>query len=161
VTLYNIPLFASPIDVPTLQRLAEFPRVIGIKDSSGDVAFMMRMIAAIRPRRPEFCFLTGWDAVLVPMLLVGANGGTNAASGVVPELTRKLYDLTCAGNVEAAVRMQYGCWSYSMLFFTPPISPKASEPPLNCAGSRWDIADSHSARLNKWTARNCREFCAA
>src|SRR4030095_7748465 len=57
VTLYNIPLFASPIDLPTLQRLAEFPRVIGIKDSSGDVAFMMRMIAAIRPRRPEFCFL--------------------------------------------------------------------------------------------------------
>src|SRR3569833_1781969 len=29
VTLYNIPMFASPIDVPTLQRLAEFPRVIG------------------------------------------------------------------------------------------------------------------------------------
>ena len=30
VTLYNIPMFASPIDVPTLQRLAEFERVIGI-----------------------------------------------------------------------------------------------------------------------------------
>ena len=34
-------------DVPTIRRLAlEFPRVIGIKDSSGDLAFMMRMIAA-------------------------------------------------------------------------------------------------------------------
>src|SRR5262249_49184699 len=32
VTLYNIPMFASPIDVPTIRRLAEFPRVIGIKD---------------------------------------------------------------------------------------------------------------------------------
>src|SRR3954462_9313415 len=53
VTLYNIPMFASPIDVPTIQRLSEFPRVIGIKDSSGDVAFMMRMIAAVRPRRPD------------------------------------------------------------------------------------------------------------
>src|SRR5437764_488412 len=41
VTLYNIPMFASPIDVPTLRRLAEeFPRIVGIKDSSGDVAFM-------------------------------------------------------------------------------------------------------------------------
>src|SRR5215475_13092130 len=39
VTLYNIPIFASPIDVPTIRRLAEeFPRVIGIKDSSGDPA---------------------------------------------------------------------------------------------------------------------------
>jgi 4-hydroxy-tetrahydrodipicolinate synthase len=35
VTLYNIPLFASPIDVETVVRLAaECPRVIGIKDSS-------------------------------------------------------------------------------------------------------------------------------
>src|SRR3954471_890409 len=36
VTLYNIPMFASPIDVPSIRRLSELPRVIGIKDSSGD-----------------------------------------------------------------------------------------------------------------------------
>ena len=42
VTLYNIPMFASPIDVPTIRRLSEFPRIIGIKDSSGDMAFMIR-----------------------------------------------------------------------------------------------------------------------
>src|SRR5512137_672935 len=90
----NIPMFASPIDVPTIKRLAEFDRVIGIKDSSGDLAFMMRMIAAVRPIRPDFSFLTGWEAVLVPMLLVGADGGTHATSGVVPELTRMMFDLT-------------------------------------------------------------------
>src|SRR5208282_5293324 len=106
VTLYNIPMFASPIDVPTIRRLAEFERVIGIKDSSGDLAFMMRMIAAVRPARPDFVFMTGWEAVLVPMLLVGADGGTNATSGVVPELTRKIYDLTRAGRLEEAVRVQ-------------------------------------------------------
>ena len=94
VTLYNIPMFASPIDIPTIKRLAEFPRVVGIKDSSGDVAFMMRLISAVRPLRPDFSFLTGWEAVLVPMLLVGCDGGTHATSGVVPEITRKLYDLT-------------------------------------------------------------------
>src|SRR3954447_23619826 len=49
VTLYNIPMFASPIDVPTIRRLSELPRIIGIKDSSGDVAFMGRMINAVRP----------------------------------------------------------------------------------------------------------------
>src|SRR5580698_7362396 len=68
VTLYNIPMFASPIDVPTLRRLAEFPRVVGIKDSTGDVVFMCRMISAIRPVRPDFSFLTGWDSAMVPML---------------------------------------------------------------------------------------------
>ena len=39
VTLYNIPMFASPIDVPTIRRLAELERVVGIKDSSGDLGF--------------------------------------------------------------------------------------------------------------------------
>jgi 4-hydroxy-tetrahydrodipicolinate synthase len=107
VTLYNIPMFASPIDLPTIQRLAEIPRVVGIKDSSGDLAFMMRMIAAIRPQRPDFSFLTGWEAVLVPMLLVGCDGGTNATSGVVPEITSKLYSLCRAGQYEEALRWQY------------------------------------------------------
>ena len=74
VTLYNIPMFASPIDVPTIQRLAEFEKIIGIKDSSGDVAFMMRMIAAVRPLRPDFTFLTGWDCVLVPNAITGKPG---------------------------------------------------------------------------------------
>jgi dihydrodipicolinate synthase/N-acetylneuraminate lyase len=107
VTLYNIPMFASPIDVPTLRRLAEHPRIVGIKDSSGDLAFMMRMITAIRPLRPDFSFLTGWEAVLVPMLLVGADGGTHATSGVVPELTRQMFDLTHARQLDEAMRLQY------------------------------------------------------
>ena len=107
ITLYNIPMFASPIDVPTIRRLAEFPRVTGIKDSTGDVAVMMRMIAAVRPLRPDFTFLTGWDAVLVPMLVAGCDGGTNAASNVVPELMRQMYDLARGGRLEAAMKLQY------------------------------------------------------
>jgi dihydrodipicolinate synthase/N-acetylneuraminate lyase len=107
VTLYNIPMFASPIHVPTIRRLAEFERIVGIKDSSGDLTFMMRMIAAIRPYRPEFSFLTGWEAILVPMLLVGADGGTHATSGVVPELTRQMFDLTRSRQLDQAMGLQY------------------------------------------------------
>lgn len=108
VTLYNIPMFASPIDVPTVQRLSErCERIVAIKDSSGDLPHMIRMITAVRPNRPDFSFLTGWDAALMPMLLVGCDGGTNASSGVVPELTRKLYDLTLRGELDAARQIQY------------------------------------------------------
>lgn len=108
ITLYNIPMFASPIDVDTVQRLAEeCPRVAAIKDSSGDVPHMMRMIAAVRPNRPDFSFLTGWEAALMPMLLIGCDGGTNATSGIVPEVTRRLYDLTTTGKLEQARDLQY------------------------------------------------------
>jgi 4-hydroxy-tetrahydrodipicolinate synthase len=108
LTLYNIPAFASPIDVTTIRRLADgFPRVIGIKDSSGDLAFMMRMIAGIRPNRPDFTFLTGWEAVLIPMLMIGCDGGTHASSNVVPEITRKMYDMYRAGDTAGAMQWQY------------------------------------------------------
>ncbi len=107
VTLYNIPMLASPIDVPTVKRLAEeFPRIIGIKDSSGDVSHMIRLIAAVRPVRPDFAFLTGWDPALVPMLAVGCDGGTHATSGVAPELTRRIYDMARAGDIDAAMGLQ-------------------------------------------------------
>jgi 4-hydroxy-tetrahydrodipicolinate synthase len=108
VTLYNIPMFASPIDVPTVKRLAQqCPRIVGIKDSSGDLPNMMRMIAEIRPLRCDFSFLTGWDAALMPMLLIGCDGGTNATSGVVPEITRKLHDLTLSQQLDQARDLQY------------------------------------------------------
>jgi 4-hydroxy-tetrahydrodipicolinate synthase len=100
-------MFASPIGVPTIERLAaEFPRVIGIKDSSGDVAFMMRMISAVKPKRPDFSFLTGWEAVLV-MLMIGCDGGTHASSNAVPEVTRRMFDLARAGNYAEAMKWQY------------------------------------------------------
>ena len=41
------------------------------------------------------------------MLLVGCDGGTNASSGVAPELTRRLYELTLAGRLDEARRLQY------------------------------------------------------
>src|SRR5207344_662218 len=108
VTLYNIPMFASPIDVPTIRRLAEeCPKIVAIKDSSGDLPHMMRMIAAVRPLRPDFAFFTGWDAALMPMLLIGCDGGTNATSGVAPEIMRKLFDLTIARKLDEALDLQY------------------------------------------------------
>jgi 4-hydroxy-tetrahydrodipicolinate synthase len=67
---------------------------------------MGRMINAVRPQRPDFTFLTGWDVVLVPMMLLGADGGTNATSGVVPELMRRLYDLTVSRQYDDAVKLQ-------------------------------------------------------
>src|ERR1035437_4720008 len=107
LTLYNIPMFASPIDVPTIRRLAEFPRVVGIKDSSGDLAFMMRMISSIRPVRPDFCFLTGGEPVPAPVWGRGCDGGTRASGNPVRKVPRRIYDLCRAGNYAEAMQWQY------------------------------------------------------
>lgn len=108
ITLYNIPLFASPIDVNTIRRLSEeCERITAIKDSSGDVANMIRMIQAIRPNRPDFSFLTGWDPCLVSMMVVGCDGATYATSGIAPKFVRSLYEHCVSGEWEQARSMQY------------------------------------------------------
>ena len=98
VTLYNMPMFASPIDVPTIQRLSEeCPRIVAIKDSSGDLPQMMRMIAAVRPNRPDFSFLTGWDSVLMPILWWAATAGRTPPAASCP--ATRLYDATTGGRI--------------------------------------------------------------
>jgi dihydrodipicolinate synthase/N-acetylneuraminate lyase len=107
VTLYNIPVFASQIDVDTVRRLAEeCPRVVGIKDSSGDISHVLRMVQKVRPVRPDFAILTGWDTALVPMLVGGCDGGVHSSAAIAPELTRGAYDAVRAGDLTKALTFQ-------------------------------------------------------
>lgn len=141
VTLYNIPMFASPIDVETITRLAlDCPRVVGIKDSSGDLPNMMRMIAAIRPQRPDFRFLTGWDVALAPMLIAGCDGGTNATTGVVPELTLAIYTAVQTGNITRAMELQYKLLPLFDAMIGVPEFPEGFR--RGVAARNWDLGQS-------------------
>jgi dihydrodipicolinate synthase/N-acetylneuraminate lyase len=159
VTLYNIPMLASPIDVPTVRRLAEeFPRIIGIKDSSGDISHMIRLIAAVRPIRPDFAFLTGWDSALVPMLAVGCDGGTHATSGVAPELTRRIYDTVRAGDLDTAMVLQRQLTELFDPLIQAPDFPEGFRAGVEArgfamGGSRQPATDAQSADRRKLAER--------
>jgi len=161
VTLYNIPMFASPIDVPTIQRLSEeCERIVAIKDSSGDVAQMMRMIAAVRPNRPDFSFLTGWDVVLLPMLLVGCDGGTNATAGVVPEITQRLYNLALGGRLDEARTLQYKLLKFFDAMLYSGDFPEGFRVALELRGfntgiGRQPLSDKHRVAMQKLEKHLC------
>lgn len=104
--MYNIPMMASPMEVATIRRLAELDRIIGIKDSSGDTIFMLEMQNAVRPIRPDFSLLTGWDPLLASLLAQGVDGGTNALAGVAPAAMRRVYDLSRSGQWTEAFALQ-------------------------------------------------------
>ncbi len=107
ITLYNIPQFANPITINVVKRLCEHPRVVGIKDSSRDLPFFLNMMNEVSPLRPDFTFLLGCEEMLVPALVMGADGGTIATSGIVPEVVMRLYHLTIRGSLQEAVQIQY------------------------------------------------------
>jgi dihydrodipicolinate synthase/N-acetylneuraminate lyase len=50
--------------------------------------------------------LCGWEAAMVPMLAMGCQGGTFAMSGIVPEVTRRLFQLAKAGQLSQARALQ-------------------------------------------------------
>jgi dihydrodipicolinate synthase/N-acetylneuraminate lyase len=118
LTPHVVPLDSrGEINEPELRRYVEWLIEKGVhglypNGSTGEfirltVEERRRIIAPVRPVRPEFVFMTGWDAVLVPMLLVGCQGGTHATSGVVPEATRAIHDLTQAGRIDEALALQH------------------------------------------------------
>lgn len=107
VTVYKIPQFTTDVTLDTLMRLAEHPRIIGIKDSSRDFPGYLVMMHQVRAIRPDFSFLIGCEEILVPSLLMGGNGGTIATSGIVPELVVEAHDQALAGNLERAKALQY------------------------------------------------------
>jgi 4-hydroxy-tetrahydrodipicolinate synthase len=108
IVLYNIPQFSNEISVPVLTRLAlDCPRIVGVKDSSRDFPRFLSTLHAIKPQRPDFSCLIGCEEILVPALMMGADGGTIASSGVVPEVIMKLYHEARAGRWDEAKRIQF------------------------------------------------------
>lgn len=108
IVLYNIPQYSNEISVPVLTRLAlDCPRIVGVKDSSRDFPRFLSTLNAIKPQRPDFACLIGCEEILFPSLLMGADGGTIASSGVVPEVIVKLYNEFLAGHWEEAKRIQF------------------------------------------------------
>ncbi len=82
VVLYNIPQCTGQrIEPETVAAVAERDGVVGIKDSSGDLEYFL---SVLRNTPDDFRCLQGYDALLVPALRMGADGGINALSNVVP-----------------------------------------------------------------------------
>lgn len=106
VLLYNIPSFANPIALETIVNLCEHERVVGIKDSSRDLAAFMLMMREVRCRRPDFVCFIGTEELLAPAVLMGANGATVTSSGIMPEVLLALYAAAKAGDVAHARELQ-------------------------------------------------------
>ncbi|TAG09309.1 MAG: dihydrodipicolinate synthase family protein [Verrucomicrobia bacterium] len=107
ILLYNIPQFSNEISLPVVKRLAlDCPNIIGIKDSSRDLPRFCTMLAQIKPQRPDFVTFIGTEEILYPALMMGADGGTIASSGVMPEVIVQLYRDFLAGRYDACRKVQ-------------------------------------------------------
>lgn len=125
IVVYNIPLFANEISLPVLQRLArDCPRIIGTKDTSKDMGRFQQTLHMIKPQRPDFSVLIGWEELLCTGLFMGADGGTLSSAGVVPEIVMSLYHAAQAGDWHQARKLQFELLDIFALMVQAPNFPE-------------------------------------
>ncbi len=90
VIMYNIPQFTGIRMAPeTIAALSRHPNIAGLKESSGDLAYVRKIIRRVRP---SFRVLSGAPAIFLDALHAGAAGGVLGPSVYVPELCLAIYD---------------------------------------------------------------------
>ena len=104
VILYSMPaLTGVKIEPETIARLSEHPNIIGVKDSSNDMAGFSETVKVCSA---EFAVMTGNGTVLLDALRAGATGGILAVGCAVPEICLEIFRAFNAGEDERASILQ-------------------------------------------------------
>ena len=104
VIAYNVPSRTGvDIRVDTCRKLAEIPGIAGIKEASGDLSKIGRILAACGDALPVY---SGNDDQTVPIMALGGAGVISVASNVVPGPMKELTDMCLAGEYPKAAAIQ-------------------------------------------------------
>jgi 4-hydroxy-tetrahydrodipicolinate synthase len=106
VLLYNIPQLTKVAFEPeTVGGAALIPGVLGIKDSSRDLAYLARVVEAVRAR-PDFTILNGPEEILAEAMRAGSHGGVCGGSNLRPEWFMDLFRAASNEDWDEADRLQ-------------------------------------------------------
>jgi len=103
--LYHLPsMTGQTLAVDTVSDLAtDLDTVVGLKDSSGDLTWGSRIMANTPD---DFAYLQGLGSLLLPSLVLGADGGVTGTANVAPELLVDVYDAYRVGELDRARAVQ-------------------------------------------------------
>jgi len=101
ILIYDIPgRTATAVATETLIRLAEHPRIIGVKDAKGDFTGTSQVLA-----RTGLVYYSGDDMVNLPLLSLGAVGFISVTGHVVGDRLREMIEAFAAGRNSGARRI--------------------------------------------------------
>ena len=103
IIIYNIP-GRSVVDmsVETMARLSELPRIVGVKDATGDLARVPKQRLA---SGKDFIQLSGEDATALGFNAHGGTGCISVTANVAPELCAQMQAATLKGDFATALKI--------------------------------------------------------
>jgi len=96
--LYNMPgLTKVQYEMDCLRRAADFPRIVGLKDSSKNMSYFKEALGLLK-YRPDWTMLVGPEELLAESVLAGGHGGVNGGANLFPKLYVQLYQAASTGD---------------------------------------------------------------
>jgi len=105
IILYNIPQ-CTGLDLPwqMVEDLAQIPNIVGVKDSSGQLKFILAVLEKVRDKINVLC---GHDEVVMAGLAAGCSGAILASANVIPDVWVQMYNHIKMGELQQARELQY------------------------------------------------------
>jgi 2-dehydro-3-deoxy-D-pentonate aldolase len=126
VLVYNLPMLTGIDLSPSLiaRIAAECPNVSGLKETVTEYFHTVGVLREIKSVRPDFSVLSGWEDLILPSLLAGADGSICAFANVAPELFVDLVHSARDGDLERAAELHRRVLTLTTLgaYSDPPIS---------------------------------------
>jgi len=105
IILYNIPQCTGlQLTWQMVEDLAQIPNIVGIKDSSGQLNYMLAILEKVRDKINVLC---GHDEVVTAALAAGATGAILASANFIPDIWVKIYSHIQKGELAQARELQY------------------------------------------------------
>jgi len=122
IMLYNIPGRTGVNMTPeTLRRLTEFDNIVAMKEASGDLTQMTRMLNATDGK---ITLYSGDDKLTLPVLSIGGHGVVSVASHVVGDEMQQMIRAFDEGRVQEAARIHRQLLElFEVLFITNSPAP--------------------------------------
>ncbi|MGM9522258.1 MAG: 4-hydroxy-tetrahydrodipicolinate synthase [Oscillospiraceae bacterium] len=103
IILYNVPSRTGvSLTAETCRELSGHPRINGIKEASGDLTLLSRILLLCGD---ELNVWSGSDDLTLPMMALGAKGVISVAANIIPEAMAQLSGLCLEGKFEDAARI--------------------------------------------------------
>jgi 4-hydroxy-tetrahydrodipicolinate synthase len=163
VILYDVPSrTACGLADETVARLAELPRVIGLKDAAGDASRPARLRSLVGT---DFRLLCGEDALALPYFAQGGDGCISVTSNVAPGLCRKVYLAWAHGQSVRAQRLAQAVAQLTAALFreSNPVPVKHALALLGLMSPAVrlplvELSNQHRTELGEVLLRMCDEY---
>ncbi|MDD1674049.1 MAG: 4-hydroxy-tetrahydrodipicolinate synthase [Methanomicrobiales archaeon] len=106
VVMYNVPgRTGQNLEPDLVAELARHPNIVGIKEASGNLGQISRVIEETRGK--EFMVTSGDDNLTLPIIALGGAGVISVAANVIPKEMVEMCGAAAAGDLDRARQLHY------------------------------------------------------